>query len=98
MGEGRVQHYSDSAIEFINLKVDVIVTAGYEAVVAVKQATSTIPIVVAGVGDPVGNNLVASLARPGGNITGLSSQSSDIAPKRVELIREVVNTLRRLAI
>jgi ABC-type uncharacterized transport system substrate-binding protein len=97
-GQGRGQLYSDIAVELINLKVNVIVTAGYEAVVAVKHATSIIPIVVAGVGDPVGYNLVASLARPGGNITGLSTQSSDIAPKRVELIREVVPTLHRLAI
>ena len=82
MGEGRVQHYSDIAVEFINLKVDVNVTAGYEAVVAVKQATSTIPIVVAGVGNPVGYNLVARLARPGANITSFSTQSSDAGPRR----------------
>ena len=89
MGEGRVQHYSDIAVEFINLKVDVNVTAGYEAVVAVKQATSTIPIVVAGVGDPVGYNLVARLARPGANITSFSTQSSILSLRDSPLLHPV---------
>jgi putative ABC transport system substrate-binding protein len=86
------------AAEFVQLKVDVIVTHAIANVVAAKQATSVIPIVFAAVTDPLGNNLVASLARPGGNVTGLSNQSVDLAGKRVELLREVVPGLRRLAI
>ena len=95
--EGRSERYAEIAAELVRLKVDVIVTAG-GAVVAVKQATSVIPIVFAVVNDPVGSGLVASLARPGGNVTGLSLQSSDLAGKRLELLREVVPGLRRLAI
>ena len=78
--------------------MDVIVTSGTPPVVAAKQATSVIPIVFAAVGDPVGTGLVASLARPGGNVTGLSLQATDLAGKRLELLREVVPGLRRLAI
>jgi ABC-type uncharacterized transport system substrate-binding protein len=96
--EGRNERFAEIAAEFVRLKVDVIVTAGTAAVVAVKQATSVIPIVFAAVGDPVGTGLVASLARPGGNVTGLSLQATDIAGKRLELLREVVPRLRRLAI
>jgi putative ABC transport system substrate-binding protein len=96
--EGRNERFVEIAAEFVGLKVDVIVTAGTAAVVAVKQATSAIPIVFAAVGDPVGTGLVASLARPGGNVTGLSLQATDIAGKRLELLREVVPRLRRLAI
>jgi putative ABC transport system substrate-binding protein len=96
--EGRNERFAEIAAEFVRLKVDVIVTAGTAAVVAVKQATSVIPIVFAAVGDPVGTGLVASLARPGGNVTGLSLQATDIAGKRLELLREVVPGLRRLAI
>jgi putative ABC transport system substrate-binding protein len=95
--EGRSERYAEIAAELVRLKVDVIVTAG-GAVVAVKQATLVIPIVFAVVNDPVGSGLVASLARPGGNVTGLSLQSSDLAGKRLELLREVVPGLRRLAI
>ena len=84
--------------ELVRLKVDVIVTAGTANVVAAKRLTSQIPIVFAGAGDPVGMGLVTSLARPRGNVTGLSNQSTDLAPKRVELLREVVPGLRRLAI
>ncbi len=84
--------------EFVRLKVDVIVTHGTAPVAAAKRATTVIPIVFASVGDPVGAALVASLARPGGNITGLSVQQTDAAPKRLELLREVVPRLRRLAI
>src|SRR6478672_631182 len=79
-------------------KVDVIVTSGTPAVTASKQATSVIPIVFATAGDPVGNNLVASLARPGGNVTGLATLAADLAGKRLELLREIVPGLRRLAI
>ena len=95
--EGRSERYAEIAAELVRLKVAVIVTAG-GAVVAVKQATSVIPIVFAVVNDPVGSGLVASLARPGGNVTGLSLQSSDLAGKRLELLCEVVPGLRRLAI
>jgi ABC-type uncharacterized transport system substrate-binding protein len=96
--EGRNERFAEIAAEFVRFKVDVIVTQGTAAVVAAKEATSVIPIVVAGAGDPVGTGLVASLAQPGGNITGLSSLSSDITGKRLELLREVVPDLRRLAI
>ena len=96
--EGRSERFAEIAAEFVRLKVGVIVTAGTAAVIAAKQATSVIPIVFAAAGDPVGTGLVASLARPGGNVTGLSNQSADIAGKRLELLREVVPSLRRLAI
>jgi len=97
-GEGREERFAEAAAEFVRLKVDVIVVSGTPAVMASMRATSTIPIVFATAGDPVGNRLVASLARPGGNVTGLSVQSSEIAGKRIELLREVVPGLRRLAI
>jgi putative ABC transport system substrate-binding protein len=95
---GQTERAAEIAAEFVRLKVDVIVTAGTLNVVAAKQATSVIPIVFAGAGDPVGTGLVASLARPGGNVTGLSNQSTDLAAKRIELLREVVPGLRQLAI
>ena len=96
--EGRDERYAEIAAEFIRLKVDVIVTAGSVPVIAAKQATSVIPIVFAAAGDPVGNGLVASLAHPGGNVTGLSIQQTDLGAKRLELLREVVPNLDRLAI
>jgi len=96
--EGRDERFAEIAAEFVRLKVDVIVTSGTPTVVAAKQATSVIPIVFATAGDPVGTGLVASLARPGGNVTGLSVQITDLAGKRLELLREVVPGLRRLAI
>ena len=95
--EGRADRYAEIAGEFVRLKVDVIVTSG-GAVPAAKQATSLIPIVFVGASEPVGIGLVASLARPGGNVTGLSSQQADIAGKRLELLREIAPGLRRLAI
>jgi putative tryptophan/tyrosine transport system substrate-binding protein len=95
--ESRTQRYAEIAAEFVRLKVDVIVTLG-QAVPAAKQATSVIPIVFAVDADPVGGGLVASIARPGGNVTGLSSQSPEIASKRLELLREAVPGLRRLVI
>jgi putative ABC transport system substrate-binding protein len=95
--EGRPERYAEIAAEFVRRKVDVIVTVG-SAVPAVKQATSVIPIVFALAADPVGAGLVASLARPGGNVTGLSNQQSDLAGKRIELLRDVLPNLRRLAI
>jgi putative ABC transport system substrate-binding protein len=97
-GEGRSERMAEIATEFVRLKVDIIFTGGTAAVIAAKQATSVIPIVFSAAGDPVGNNLVASLARPGGNVTGLSNQSADLAGKRVELLREVIPGLRRFAI
>jgi putative tryptophan/tyrosine transport system substrate-binding protein len=96
--EGRTERYTEIAAEFVRLKVDVIVTGATGSVVAAKQATSVIPIVFTTAGDPVGNNLVASLARPGGNVTGLSVQATDLASKRLELLREVIPGFRRLAI
>ena len=96
--EGKNERYADIAAEFVRLNVDVIVTTGTAAVVAAKQATSVIPIVFTSAGDPVATGLVASLARPGGNVTGLSNQLPDLAGKRLELLREIIPDLRRLAI
>jgi putative ABC transport system substrate-binding protein len=96
--EGRRERYAEIAAEFVKLKVDVIVTYALPAIFAVKQATSTIPIVFAAASDPVENGLVASIARPGGNMTGLSHQSAELAGKRIEILREVVPTLRHLAV
>jgi putative ABC transport system substrate-binding protein len=96
--EGREERYAEVAAEFVRLKVDVIVTWGTASVLAAKQATSVIPIVFASAGDPVGTGLVASLARPGGNLTGLSNQAPDLTGKRLELLREFVPGLRQLAI
>jgi putative ABC transport system substrate-binding protein len=95
--EGRSERFAEFAAEFVRLHVDVIVTVG-SVVPAAKQATATIPIVAVLASDPVASRLVASLARPGGNVTGLSIQSSDLAGKRIELLREVLPGLRRLAI
>jgi putative ABC transport system substrate-binding protein len=94
--EGRNERFAEIAAEFVALKVNVIVTGG-GAVPAVKQATSTIPIVFYLANDPVDSGYVASLARPGGNVTGLSAQSTDLIGKRLELLREVMPALRRLA-
>jgi putative ABC transport system substrate-binding protein len=96
--EARTELAARFLAEFVNLKVDVIVTHANTLVAAAKQATTFIPIVFAAAGDPVDSGFVASLARPGGNITGLSLQQRDLAGKRLELLREVVPALRRLAI
>jgi putative tryptophan/tyrosine transport system substrate-binding protein len=96
-GEGRPERYAEIAAEFVRLKVDVIVAGATEAAVAAKHATSIIPIVFPSAGDPVGSKLVASLARPGGNVTGLSNLGTDLAAKRLEILREVLPGLRRLA-
>lgn len=96
--EGHDERLRELASELVQLKVDLIVTHNTPPPLAAKQATSTIPIVFATAGDPVGTGIVASLARPGGNITGLSSQSPETASKRLELLRDVVPGLRRLAI
>jgi putative ABC transport system substrate-binding protein len=95
--EGRSARYLEIAADFVRLKVDDIVTAG-NATLEVQRATSTIPIVSAITADPVGAGLVASLSRPGGNVTGLSVQRTDTAGKRLEILREVVPGLGRLAI
>jgi len=95
--EGRNDRFVELAAD-VRLKVDAIVTSGTPSVLALMQAKSSIPIVFVAVGDPVANGLVKSLARPGGNVTGLSNQTRDLAGKRVEILREVIPGLRRLAI
>jgi putative tryptophan/tyrosine transport system substrate-binding protein len=95
--EGRSERFAEIATEFVRLKVDVIVTVG-SAALAARQVTSIVPIVFAAATDPLGGGLVARLARPGGNVTGLSMQASDGVGKRLELLREVLPGLRRLAV
>jgi putative ABC transport system substrate-binding protein len=95
--EGRYERFPAVVAELIAANVDVIVTAGTPAALAVKKATSTVPVVMAAVGDPVGTGLVSSLARPGGNITGLSGTAPDLESKRLELLREVVPNLSQVA-
>jgi len=96
-GEARAERLPELARELVGLKVDVIVTGTDVAIAAVKRETQTIPIVMANSSDPVGTGFVASLARPGGNITGLSSISLELSGKRLELLREVVPGLSRVA-
>ncbi len=95
--EGHTERLAGLAKELVQLNVDVILTHNTPPPLAAKQATSVIPIVFATAGDPVGSGIVASLARPGGNITGLSSEAPDAAGKKLELLREVVPGLHRLA-
>jgi putative ABC transport system substrate-binding protein len=95
---GRNERVTDIAAEFLRLKVDIIVISGTPQVIALKQATSIIPIVSPTMGDPVGAGLVMSLARPGGNVTGLSLLQPDLGAKRLEVLRETVPGLRRLAV
>ena len=94
--EGKLERLPDLAAELVRLKVDVIVTSG-SAILAAKKASATIPIVFAGSGDPVGTGLVSSLARPGGNITGLSLMSPDLDGKRLELLKEAFPKVARVA-
>jgi ABC-type uncharacterized transport system substrate-binding protein len=96
--EGRSERYAVIAAELVKLKPDVIVVGGNEAAIAVKQATSIIPIIFAVAADPIGTGLVSSLTRPGGNVTGLSVQFTDLAGKRLGLLREIVPGLRRLGL
>jgi ABC-type uncharacterized transport system substrate-binding protein len=96
--EGHQERLAQFAADLVHCKLDVIVTAGTPATAAVKRLTTAIPVVFVDLGDPVGTGLVASLARPGGNITGLSNQNRDVAGKRLALLRAVVPALRRLAI
>jgi putative ABC transport system substrate-binding protein len=95
--EGQPERYAEFAAEFVRLKVDVIVTFG-TAVPTVKRATTVIPIVFAVAQDPIGGGLVTNLARPGGNVTGLSIQATEVAGKRLQLLREIMPRLRQLAI
>ena len=95
--EGRFERAPALAAELIQLKVNVLVTHSSPNVVAAKQATSVIPIVFAAVGDPVGSGLVESLSRPGGNVTGLSLQANDLAGKRLQLMREFIPSVGRVA-
>ena len=97
-GEGRPERFAEIAAEFVRLKVDVMIAGGTPTALAAKRATTVVTIVFAMTGDPVGTGLVAHLARPGGNLTGLSTQTTDTVSKRIELLREVVPNLRRLAI
>ena len=95
--EARAERLPEIARELVSLKVDVIVAAGDIAIAAVKQQTRTIPIVMAGSTDPLGTGLVASLARPGGNVSGLSNSSPELSGKRLELLKAVVSRLSRVA-
>src|SRR6516225_5906165 len=96
--DGRSERLADIAAELVRLKVAIIVTGGTAATTAAQQATSVIPIVFGTAGDPVGLGLVASLSRPGGNITGMSNQSADLPGKRLELLRGLVPNLQRVAV
>jgi putative ABC transport system substrate-binding protein len=96
--EGREERFAEIAAEFVKLKVNLIITSGNSAIAVAKQTTSVIPIVFAVAGDPVGTGLVENLARPEGNVTGLSAQGTDTTGKRLELLREVVPGLQRLAV
>ena len=96
--EGRAERYAEITAEFVRLKVDVIVTTATLPTILAKEATQVIPIVFIGAADPVATGLVGSLAHPVGNVTGLSNQSRDIASKRVEMLRQLVPGLRRVAI
>jgi putative ABC transport system substrate-binding protein len=96
--DGKTSRLPELAAELVRMKVDVIFTASWPAAVAAKQATTTIPIVISGAGDPVGTGLVASLARPGGNITGLGDLATELSAKRLELLKETVPKLSRVAV
>ena len=95
--DGRDERFPALATELVRLKVDLILTRGTPAALAAKNATRTIPVVMAGIGDPVGQGVVASLARPGGNVTGLSALVTEVYSKRVELLRELVPGAARIA-
>ena len=97
-GERKEERFPELAAELVHLRVDVIVTSSTAGVLAAKKATTTIPIVLAGVSDPVGSGLVASLARPGGNVTGLSLLAPELSGKRLELLKEAFPRLSRVAV
>jgi len=96
--EGKAERLPDLAEELVSLKVDIIVAGGTPLPLAAKRATTTIPIVMTSAGDPVGSGLVASLAKPGGNVTGLSTFTRDLAAKRLQLLKEVVPVISRVAV
>jgi putative ABC transport system substrate-binding protein len=96
--KGRNEQFPELANDLIGLKVDIILTWGTEAALAAKEATTTIPIVVGAAGDPVGSGIVTSLARPTANVTGFSSLSAELEAKRLELLKEVVPGLSRVAV
>src|SRR2546426_2140281 len=96
--EGRNDRLASAATELIRLGVDIIVTEGGPATIVVKKATATIPIVMTIVGDPVGTGLVASLARPGGNVTSSASPSPQLTAKQLEILREIIPGLKRLSV
>jgi len=96
--EGQFEGFPDLAAELVRLKVEVIVAQGTPAALAAKHATTMIPVVMVGVGDPVGSGLVASLARPGGNITGLSNLSTELVRKQLEFLKDVHPTVSRVAV
>ena len=89
-GEGRIERFPELAAEMVRLKVDLIVTRGTPAALAAKNATATIPIVMAAIGEPVGTGMIVSLAQPGGNVTGLSAFVTELTAKRIEIMREIV--------
>ena len=97
-GDGKVDHLSEQAAELVRLKVNVIVTAGSQATRPAKEATTTIPIVMAQDNDPVGSGFVASLASPGGNVTGLANLTTELSGKQLELLNEIMPKLTRLAV
>ena len=96
--EGKLEHLSGIATELVNLKVDVIVAAGGPATRAAQKATTTIPIVMGSVADPVSNGFIKSLAQPAGNITGSSNMSEDVSPKQLEMLLAMVPKLSRVAL
>jgi ABC-type uncharacterized transport system substrate-binding protein len=95
--DGSPERFPELAAELLRLNVDLIVTRGTPAVMAAKNATGTVPVVMAASGEPVGTGVVAGLARPGGNVTGLSALTSELVAKRLELMREMVASIRRIA-
>jgi putative ABC transport system substrate-binding protein len=98
LAEGHDEHYPDLAAELANLPVDVIVTWGTQAAVAAKRATTTVPIVMGAIGDPVSTGIVSNLARPIGNITGFASQNVDLEGKRLELLKDLLPHLSRVGV
>jgi putative ABC transport system substrate-binding protein len=96
--EGKYERFPALIAELLGQKVEVIVTAGIPASLAVKKATTSVPLVMVAVGDPVATGLVASIARPGGNITGLTSTSEELEGKRLELLRQVIPKLSHVAV
>ena len=97
-GEGRIERLPELAVELVRLEPDVLVATTSAAVQAAMNATRTIPIIMAGGGDPVGLGLVASLARPGGNVTGPSMMNTEVVSKRIEILKEIISGLRRVAV